>query len=226
MKTTVSAHELNGHETLMAASVKLTIVGRSAPYAVRKGTGSRVSKAPEIHHLRTVQESHTHVVQDTCYSVRIPAAPLVVNFASQRLAAGLRSLIGVILGLGIGGYLATEVSTTPPLHLKVAFVSGVCILLGLGLIPMAVRDLFGSLRVDSFGIRVSPGVFGFSVPWDELDRWTIEGPAFRFHCRKSDVTHFLSIDHLSAGQRQALIDVLRSCTHETEQRKSLVLQPV
>lgn len=225
MKTTVSAHESNGHETPMAASVKLTIVGRSAPYVVRKASGAKMAKAPEVHHIRTEQESHPQVIQDTCYSVRIPAAPLVANFATQRLAVGLRSLIGVILGLGIGGYLATEVSTTPPLHLKVAFVSGVCILLGLGLVPMAVRDLIGSLRVDSFGIRVTPGVFGFSIPWDELDRWTIEGPAFRFHCRKTDVTHFLSVDHLSAGERQALIDVLRSCTHGSEMRKSPALQP-
>ncbi len=223
MTSSSNSRDLVALDRESGSAIKLTVKGRSAPYVARQTHSSQVhSSAPD--HVKVKEHQSEYVDHDSSYSTMIPAAPLQCRFVGQRLGAGLRSLAGVLLGIGVGVYLATEVTTTPPLHTKVAFVAAVCGLLGLGLVPFVLRDLFGSLTIDSFGIRMTPRFFGFSIPWDELDRWTMDGPAFRFHSMKSGTTSFVQIDHLSVSHRKSLIETLNSCAPHREQTRDLRAQ--
>lgn len=216
MQAILSVSDSRDVEPTVASSVKLTIVGRSAPCFIRR-TQSSAQKLPvEVHHIVQQPENQPSAANESCYSVLIPSTPVVVRFFRQRLGAGLRTLAGTVLGISLGAYLATEIATSHPLQANVAFVSAVYCLLGIALIPMTVRELFGVLRVDSHGISVTPGLVGFTVPWDDLERWTIDGTAFRFHSRKSGVTESVRIDQLSPQNRQILIDTLKACASQRE----------
>lgn len=219
MQTILSVNGNCDVELSTAKPVKLTIVGRSAPCFIRRAKNS-VQKLPvEAHHIVQQPEHQPTAAGESCYSVLIPSTPVVVRFFRQRLGAGLRTLAGTLLGISLGAYLATEIATSHPLQANVAFVSAIYCLLGIALIPMTVRELFGVLKVDSYGISVSPGLVGFTVPWDDLDRWTIDGTAFRFHSRKSGVTESVRIDQLSPQNRQFLIDTLKACASQRERSR-------
>jgi hypothetical protein len=195
-----------------------------APYVARKPQRLFRERVAETDHF-VRDEEYPHLADgESSYSILIPVVPLECNFASQRLMAGLRALTGSFLGIGVGIYLATEATTAHPLQMKVAFVAAVYCLLGLALVPLTIRELFGRLSVDSFGIRVSAGLFGFAIPWDELDRWSIDGSSFRFHSMKTGVTEFVRIDHLSADDCKSLVETLKSCAPEREQKISLRTQ--
>ncbi|MFO0999989.1 MAG: hypothetical protein U0936_06620 [Planctomycetaceae bacterium] len=206
-------------KTPSTSSVKLTIVGRSAPCFIRQAKSSAQKLPIEAHHIVQQSEHQPSTANEACYSVLIPSTPVAVRFFRQRLGAGLRTLAGTILGISLGAYLATEIATSHPLQAKVAFVSAVYCLLGIALIPITVRELFGVLKVDSYGISVTPGLVGFTVPWDDLERWTIDGTAFRFHSRKSGVTESVRIDQLSPQNRQILIDTLKACASQRERSR-------
>lgn len=221
MQTILSVQGNSNVEPSATSSVKLTIVGRSAPCFIRR-TQSLMQKLPaEAHHIVQQPENQPFTANESCYSVLIPSTPVVVRFFRQRLGAGLRTLAGTVLGISLGAYLATEIATSHPLQANVAFVAAVYCLLGIALIPMTVRELFGVLKVDSYGISVTPGFVGFTVPWDDLDRWTIDGTAFRFHSRKSGVTESVRIDQLSPQNRQILIDTLKACASQRERSRPI-----
>lgn len=206
-------------EPATTSSVKLTIVGRSAPCFIRRSKSASQKLPVEAHHIVQQHENQPATLNESCYSVLIPSTPVAVRFFRQRLGTGLRTLAGTVLGISLGAYLATEIATSHPLQANVACVSAIYCLLGIALIPMTVRELFGVLRVDSYGISVTPGLVGFTVPWDDLERWTIDGTAFRFHSRKSGVTESVRIDQLSPQNRQILIDTLKACASQRERTR-------
>lgn len=219
MQTVLSVHDSRQVQPSSASSVKLTIVGRSAPCSIRRAKSPAQKPVAAAHHIVQQPEFQPSTASETCYSVLIPSTPVTVRFFRQRLGAGLRTLAGTVLGLTVGVYLATEIATSHPIQANVAFVSAVYCLLGIALVPMSVRELLGVLRVDSYGISVTPGLVGFSVPWDDLERWTIDGTAFRFHSRKSGVTESVRIDQLSPQSRQILIDTLKACASQRERTR-------
>ena len=148
----------------------------------------------------------------------VPLTPIKFSFATEKLATGLRSLTGVIAGTGVGAFLATHISTTPPLHLKVAFVAGVSCLLGLCLIPSALRGLFGRLRVDSRGLRVTPALVGFNVDWKDLEQWSVEGIHLHLRSSRTKRTYIIDLDYLSLTDRDLLRSVLTACVPEIDRR--------
>lgn len=218
--TTMTIQRPSSLDGNFGSAVRLTVVGRSAPYVARKAKPVSTAQLPESESC--VAPAGTAALHDNsgAYTVLIPTTPLRSHFRTQRLTVGLRTLAGVVLGVGVGGYLATEVATSHPLHINVASVAAVYCLIGLALVPLAYQELFGKLTVDSFGIRVAAGVFGFAIPWDELDRWSVDRSAFRFRSRKSGVTESVRIDHLSAGDCQLLLNTLKSCVPGREQQRT------
>lgn len=202
----------------MPRTVSLTVVRKNASTTERQQpetlSDHRRQDSQLDHHLRgrfpgSSVRTRTHVV---------PSSPVEFLFFRQKLATGLRCAVGVVAGVGIGVFLATHVSTTPPLHLKVAFVSAVSFLLGLSLVPMTIRNLFGRLRVDSRGIRMAPKIFGFRVDWDDLERWSIEGITLHFKSRRCSHPYILDLHDLAADERHLLRELMRSCAPEKDRR--------
>ena len=189
--------------------VRLTIVGQSAPMTIR----SRFSKVDhEAHHIPP--EARTDAESSKNYSLIIPSKPLVYRFVNERFRTGVCFLMGAILGISLGIYFATEIDTSHPLQGKVAFVAALYLILGLAMIPFAVRDLLGQLHVDAKGIRVTRGLGRFSIHWDELDRWKTDMTGFRLHSIKTGVTESIQFSWLTAQARRDMLEILDCCAPE------------
>lgn len=150
----------------------------------------------------------------------IPQRPLEKRFRAQKLTEGLRSLLGACFGLGAGLFLLTHIPGTPSLRLQVIFVAAVCLVLGGILVPFAAGYLFGRLRLDSFGISMSPWPIGFRISWHDLSRWSIEGLQLHLVSRRSSKEEIVPLHVLESGDRLLVRDILRSCAGEREGRIS------
>ncbi|MCE9608331.1 MAG: hypothetical protein K8U03_25880 [Planctomycetia bacterium] len=151
------------------------------------------------------------VTKGSSFTTRIPAVSTTFFFASRCSSSGLKFLASAAVFLGAAAFLLSEVSQTPLLRLPIVTVSVICIVLGLALAHLGIRNLLGRLRVDSKGIRLSPFYFGFNVPWNELRSWNMDG--FTFHFRKYGSKVDLSVDndHLTAKDSDVLRQTLLSC---------------
>lgn len=162
--------------------------------------------------------NHAAETRSSRITTMIPISPLDIAFSRVKAVDGFRSLAGVLFGLTAGGFLATHISTTPNLHLQVTFVSIVCLLLGLSLIPLTLAYLFGRIQINSRGIRVTPRLVGFDLSWPDLESWSIEGLQLHTHAARSRKEHILSLNVLTQEQRLAVRDILRNCAPEKERK--------
>ncbi len=178
-------------------------MGRSAPIAIRKLNSDDAKRSSVSHHI---------VNQD--YVLTVPSRPVLYRFASQRLASGICLMVGACFAVCLGGYFASEIDTAHPLQGKVAFAAAVYLLLGLGMLPFAVRDLFGKLSADVNGIRVTGGPGRFRITWEDLDRWKLDSTGFRLHSRSTGVTESIALNMLSARARTNLFAILNCCAPE------------
>ena len=220
----MSSHALTNHveypRTDKHRSIRLTVV-RRPNHSVSSDNAGQDVLADEPPGSRALRESvEDSIDQSYRYTINIPAEPVRFHFVRQQLITGLRALTGVILGLGVGIFLATHITTTPPLHLNVAFVAAICCLLGLCLVPLAIRALTGKFKVDASGVHMTPGFVGFSVKWQELHQWSIEGIEFHVHTLKTTHPHIMPLHYLGAEERLQLHAVMRSCAPEKERRRS------
>lgn len=193
-------------------------------YVVRgSGGGSRggLLEEPAAASPRSHDAIREHRISDlaslTVRPRRIPTKPLVYRFSEHCGAAGARNLMGAAVAIGLGVFLFTQISSTPNLKLQIAGVAIFCCGLGLYLLPDALRSLFGKLRIDARGVRVTPGLFGFFIPWNELTHWEVDRVTFRFRSPKSRRTFTTSHQVLGVEQRDELREVLRECAAEREQ---------
>jgi hypothetical protein len=152
----------------------------------------------------------------------VPGRPFVSRFRTQKLAEGLRSLLGVCFGLGAGIFLLTHIPGTPNLRLQVTFVAVVCLVLGCVLVPFAAGYLLGRLRLDSFGISMSPWPIGFSIRWQDLVCWSVEGLQLHLVSRRSSKEEIVPLHVLASADRLLVRDILRACAGEREGRMSAV----
>lgn len=118
-----SAVSTNGKLISISApeTVRLTVIRKRSQSTVEAGT-------TEHSHAELTNSRMNHHAAGSWPSTpaqTVPLTPVQFSFAKEKLGTGLRSLTGVIAGVGVGAFLATHISTTPPLHLKVAFVAGV-----------------------------------------------------------------------------------------------------
>jgi hypothetical protein len=150
----------------------------------------------------------------------IPQRPLEKWFRAQKLTEGLRSLLGARSGLGAGLFLLTHIPGPPSLRLQVIFVAVVCLVPGSILVPFAAGYLFGRLRLDSFGISMSPWPIGFRISWQDLSRWSIEGLQLHLVSRRSSKEEIVPLHVLESADRLLVRDILRSCAGEREGRIS------
>lgn len=150
----------------------------------------------------------------------IPGRPFDTRFRTQKLAEGLRALLGVCFGLGAGMFLLTHIPGTPNLRLQVTFVAVVCLVLGTVLVPFAAGYLQGRLRIDSFGISMSPWPIGFRLRWQDLVCWSIEGLQLHLVSSRSAKEEIVPLHVLASADRLLVRDILRTCAGEREGRVS------
>lgn len=209
MSTTSTPERQAPRDGMIPRAVNLTIVRR------RRG----VAHAGSIHahERRHGEASRRHSgINERVSAYRVPAKPLVYSFFKERGWAGMRSLAASAVCLGIGIFLFTQIGSANSLRVQMGLIATVLCFLGLYLIPSMVRDLFGSLRVDSNGIRMSPGFVGFFIPWNELTRWNVDLVTFRFRSTKAKHAFATDLRVLSNADRYELREVLRDCVTAKE----------
>lgn len=195
-------------------SVSLTVIRKAG----RHTTPHQRSHEPGRHDDHaTGHDGHVNphnAAKTRTFTTRIPAGPLTLQFAKRRWKSGVKSLLGSVAAVATGAFLASQISTTPAIRVQVVIVSGVCIVGGLVLLYLAIRDLLGRLRVDSHGIRLSPAYLGFSIPWTDLYGWEVDGLAFGFSTARSEHTYSAEQALLSDADGAALSALLNSCVPE------------
>ncbi len=149
-------------------------------------------------------------------SMRIPAVPMKFVFAKQRQGAGLSTLFKALLAIAAGVLLITQIPSTPSLKIQMGLLSALCCVGGGSLLPSAIRDMFGRLKVDGRGIHMTPSYVGFSIPWKELVGWDSDHLAFRFYTSKSKRALATYARYLDASDRNSLYGVLRACVPQKQ----------
>ena len=135
----------------------------------------------------------------------------------MKLSEGIRNGIAASVAFGFSAFLALHFDT-PPLHTKFLFVSFVCLVFGLALIPSAVINLFGGMRIDSSGVHIRSGVSKVSIPWDELKSWGFSGAQLRFVGEHVHRPQLICLSRISPENRIEVKDLLTACAPEKEQR--------
>lgn len=117
--------------------------------------------------------SMTH---ETAGQVGYAEMPLALTFAfsAQRRKAGIAQGLGGAALLTVGAFLLTQITATPGLSMQLAILGSVGIVGGLGLLVRSMGDLYGRLVIDESGIAIRPSITGYSIRWNELDRWEVK----------------------------------------------------
>jgi hypothetical protein len=199
-----TAHETEAPRSQRLA-VNLTVV---RPHLPRLPAGVRDQRAE--HHRRPHDE---HAKHGGGYTLRIPATPATFSVAARHWGAGIKYAALAVAAAGTAAFLASEVSVMPELRTRIVLVALVCALVGLVMLHLAVRDLFGRLRVDSQGLRWSPWYSGFVIPWKDLQSWNFDGFAFQFRTVKKAL-YDLERDLLTTDDQERLHILLSSCAAE------------
>ena len=117
--------------------------------------------------------SMTH---ETAGQVGYAEMPLAQTFAfsAQRRKTGLAQGLGGAALLAVGAFLLTQITATPGLAVQLAILGSVCAVGGLGFLVRSMGDLYGRLVIDESGIAIRPSITGYSIRWNELDRWEVK----------------------------------------------------
>lgn len=94
-------------------------------------------------------------------------------FATRRWLAGFRRVAGAIIVGGTGSFLLMQISSTPGLVIQLAILGMLLIACAIFLLAGAVHDLFGRFIVDGRGVHQRPAFAGFSIGWEELQKWEV-----------------------------------------------------
>lgn len=147
----------------------------------------------------------------------LTASSHVYSFARQRWQNGALGLLGGGAMLISGLFLLLQIPKTPDLEIQLAIIGLLMAGGGLWMMPGVLRDLAGSVAIDDNGIHMRPAPVGFSVAWDDVERWSVcddpraDGilPALKVYQRgvsipKTVPAGFLS--HSDQGRLQRVLD--------------------
>ena len=108
----------------------------------------------------------------------------------------------------MGVFLLTQIGSTPGLVTQLAILGSVCSVGGLALLTKSISNLFGRLVIDETGIAVRPGLTGYSIAWNELNRWDVnldsehsEAHSIRFWTTGSPCALFIPNSRLTHHDR-------------------------
>jgi hypothetical protein len=107
---------------------------------------------------------------DTTATYRFP-------FARQRWLVGVGVVVQGTLMMITGGFLLTQVSSTPNLAIQIAIVGTLLAGGGLAILTRAWSDFLGGLTIDRDGLRASLGWSSFTMPWADVARWRVSETA-------------------------------------------------
>ena len=145
-------------------------------------------------------------------------AELSIPIRAARLKNGLAFAAGGASIIGVGGFLLSQISSTPALASQIAILGSVGIVGGLAMLTRSVRDLLGRFVIDDNGIKVSPLFAGFSISWSELTRWEVteefgqhpEAPGVLFWTEGSPCPQYIPNNWLSSAAREEIRTALWS----------------
>ncbi len=94
-------------------------------------------------------------------------------FVRRRWAAGAGTVIQGVLLTTAGGFLLSQVQSTPRLAVQVAIVGGLLLAGGIALFVRAAGDFVGQVSVGPAGLQARLGWAHRSFTWPEVKRWRV-----------------------------------------------------
>lgn len=153
-----------------------------------------------------------------------PSLPHRFAFAPQRWTVGVGRCIQAALMLGAGGFLLSQAPSTPKLTTQIAIVGSLLGAGGLALLIYALSDFTGSFTVDPQSLRGRFGLWGFSVSWNDLEKWqvhsaaanTVELPSVRLWAAHRPVPFIVPGGHLREGDHGRIEQLLQKLAPEKQ----------
>jgi len=99
------------------------------------------------------------------------------SFVRERWLPGAGKFVQSILMMGTGGFLFTQISSTPNLRVQMAIIASLLCFGGLFLISRVWSDFLGKLTLDKNGVSASYVWSKWSLNWSEIKRWRINETA-------------------------------------------------
>lgn len=206
------ASQISSHPKNKA--IQLTIV-QSSDFSSTVAPSQLDSRA--IHASANRPATDHHLGFSKHVTMVVPSAPLSIQFRKMKLVEGIRTGLAACAAFGVSAFLALHFDT-PPLHTKFVFVSLVCLIFGLAMIPWTVTNLFGSLRLDSRGVHVRNGFSRTSIPWHELKSWGFSGSQFQISGDNTSRPVLVCLSRMTPEFRIEVRDMLRLCAPEKERK--------
>jgi len=125
--------------------------------------------------LPSSQLAHARLAVTEAPSVEVDiTAAHSFPFAPERWLTGAGSCIQGSLMIGVGGFLLTQVSSTPNLVIQIAIVGALLIAGGLAFVVRSYGDFFGGLTIERHGIRGRVGFKSFELHWSSVKQWRVD----------------------------------------------------
>lgn len=140
------------------------------------------------------------------------------RFAESRSGSGLMKAAQAAALLTVGVFLAAEATIATTLAIQLGILAFGAIAGGIAMALTAQRDLLGYIQIDSQGMKVSSGLAGFKLLWDEIEAWEVVGkenyhqPTFqqlKLWKRGAAAPWLLELGLLSCDSRLALREALQ-----------------
>jgi hypothetical protein len=146
--------------------------------------------------------------------------------ASPRfLHVGRRAVMALgCAGLGIA--LLMQIDDTPALAVQIALMGGSITLGGIVWGVQSILEFLGQLVIDGSGIHHLPAVSGFSIAWDDLQRWEVRDdvpetmpiPSVRFWVHERSGSYSVPDRLLSVADREDIRRILQRRVPQREVR--------
>jgi len=99
------------------------------------------------------------------------------SFIRERWLTGAGKIVQSILMMATGGFLFTQISSTPNLRVQMTIIAGLMCAGGVYLLSRVGGDILGGLIVDCHGLRASFVSSHWASDWSEVKRWKINETA-------------------------------------------------
>ena len=150
--------------------------------------------------------------------------PVRFSYTANCRTKGL-TLAALTAGLLVTGlFLLSQISTTPAVAVQLCAVGLMLTAGGAVAMHQSAQRLLGALAINDFGIHQSPGIAGFSIPWNRLSRWEVREhavpslglPVVRFWAQGDPTGFTIPADSLTHGELRTLRRILRHYAPERE----------
>jgi hypothetical protein len=122
------------------------------------------------------------------------------RFVSQGWVVGLDACIRGLLALVPGVFLLVEAFITPTLKLQIGAAGALLVILGVVSCVEALPHFLGTLTIDRTGLSLRRVRAVTTIPWDELEKWSISESDGHGHSPPEFALYARSI----SGQRLAV----------------------